>query len=135
MIDAGKRASARFYLEHIVFPVLDGIAADHGVRTEEQIAQMIRNRETLESHLDDPKVLDKLNDVMKNPGVRFLIGRFRGYLEYSREQVYKTLPWWMERIEETRPSFYKVLIVEKGGSEWFGDTLYGVIELFRKYVK
>ncbi len=135
MMDAGKRASARFYLDHIVYPVLDSVAKDHGVRTEEQIALMIRNKETLENHLDDPRVVEKLNDVMKNPGVRFLLGRFKGYLEYSREQVFASLPWWMERMEETRPSFHRVLTEEPGGSEWFGDTLYGVIELFRKYSK
>jgi hypothetical protein len=135
MMDAGKRASARFYLDHIVFPVLDSIAKDHGVRTEEQIALMIRNKDTLGNHLDDPRLVEKLNDIMKNPGVRFLLGRFKGYLEYSRQQVFSSLPWWMERIEETRPSFHRVLMEEPGGSEWFGDTLYGVIELFRKYVK
>ena len=135
VLDSGKRASARFYLDHIVFPVLDNIAREHKMGTEAQISQMIRKKETLESHLDDPRVVNKLNEITRNPGVKFLLGRFKGYLEYSRDKVFASLPWWLERIQETRPPLYKIISEEPGGNEWFGDTLYGVIELLKKYAE
>jgi hypothetical protein len=70
---------------------------------DKQVAEIIRKDDTLRSHLDDPKVLEKLEDVISNSGVRFLPGRFKGYLNLSREEVINAILWWIDRIEETRP--------------------------------
>ena len=130
-----RRASARFYLSHIVFPVLDDFAASNGLTINDQIAKMIGNKDTVRRHMSDPQVVEKLEFVMAHPGVHFLLGRFEGYLNYSKEQVFEALPWWMERIRETRPDFYKVLVDEPGGREWFGGLLFETISIVKEYLK
>jgi len=135
LFGAGRRASARFYLSHIMFPVLDNVAASHSLTINDQVAKMIRNKDSLQSHLDDPKVVKKIEEASANPGVRFLLRHFKSYLSLSRDEVFDALPWWIDRIEETRPSFHKVLVEEPGGGEWFGNVLFETLTIFREYLK
>ena len=64
--------------------------------------EIVAKNDTLKNHLDDPRVLAKIKDVMGNPGVRFLLGRFKHYLNYSRDEVFEALPWWIERRQRRR---------------------------------
>ena len=133
LFGAGKRASARFYLSHIMFPVIDNVAASHGMTVDDQVAEMIRKNDSIRSHLDDPKVVEKLKEVIVNPGVRFLLSRFKGYLNLSKDEVLVAIPWWMNRIKETRPSFYRVLVKEPGGDKWFGNSLFETLNILKEY--
>ena len=116
-----------------MYPVLENVSSSHKITIEAQVTDMIRKNDSIRTHMDDPRVVEKLREVMANPGIRFLLGRFKGYLNYTKDEVRRALPWWMDRIRETRPSLYKVFTGEPGGCDWFGNVLYETLTIFKEY--
>jgi hypothetical protein len=76
---ASSRASARFYLQNVVFPMIDGLVKEK-ISFEEQVTNPIRSGETLRKYADKPELQERFDETLGNPAVRLLIGRFRSHL-------------------------------------------------------
>ena len=128
-------ASARLYLNTVVFPMLEGVAKKEKVSLEQQVSNMIKNGVTLGIYADNPEYRKKIDEVFSHSSVRFLLNRFKGQLDTPETKIRSSMPWWMERIKETKPDLYCVISVEPKGQEWLAQIFIDVIKLCRSYLK
>ncbi len=131
--DQGGRASARFYLKRVVFPVIDGIAEKEKLTLDEQVTNMIRRGETLRSYAQRPEFSKRVEETLGSPTACFLLGKFRPHLSKPEHEIRASVPWWIERIGETRPEVCRVIRGQPGGERWLGDMFVDMIQICREY--
>jgi hypothetical protein len=95
---------------------------------------MIRRRERLRDHSNDPRFRKKLNSIVNYPGVHFALTKFRNQLEVSDEEIVNSVPWWMDRLKETSPSLHDTIDGESDGKIWFGEVLIDLVSLLHEYL-
>jgi hypothetical protein len=127
--------SARLYLKTVVFPMLEGVAKKEKISIEQQVSNMIKNGVTLGSYADNPEYRKKIDEVFSHSSILFLLNRFKGQLNMPESKTRGSMPWWMERIKETKPDLYSVISVEPNGQEWLAQIFIDVIKLCRCYLK
>lgn len=132
--DQVQVASAHFYIQHVIVPSIERLASEEHVDSEHEILNMIRRRERLRDHSDDPRFRKKLSSIVHYPGVHFTLTKFRVHLETSDEKIKNSVPWWMDRFRETNPSLYNVIDSESEGRLWFGEVLIDLVALLREYL-
>ena len=128
-IDFIERASARRYLKSVVFPIIEDVAKKENVPLERQVSNMIHRGDTLGSYAGKPKYRKKIDEVFSHPGVRFLLNQFKDQLNTSESEIRSSMPWWMERIKETKPELNRVIAKEPKGQEWLAQIFIDVINL------
>ena len=128
-------ASARLYLNTVVFPMLEGVAKKEKVSLEQQVSNMIKNGVTLGTYADNLEYRKKIDEIFSHSSVLFLLNRFKGQLDTPESKVRGSMPWWMERIKETKPDLHHVISLEPNGQEWLAQIFIDVIELCRGYLK
>ena len=128
-IDFIKRASARRYLNSVVFPIIEDVAKKENVSLERQVSNMIQRGDTLGSYADKPEYRKKIDEVFSHSGVRFLIRQFKDQLDMPEGEIRSSMPWWMERIKETKPELNRVIAKEPKGQEWLAQIFIDVINL------
>ena len=133
--EEGRRVSAHFYVEHIIIPIIDKLAKDENVNTEQEIKNLIQRRERLTVYADNPEFRKRLIAIVNYPGVHFILTRFRSQLNTPVPDIIASVPWWMDRIKETKPSLYNAIDGEPDGRLWLGETLVDILILFREFVK
>jgi len=133
IVEHSKKASARFYLRSVVFPVLDGLAEKEKVSIEQQITNMIRRDETLHFYENNPDFKKRFDDTLGNPAVRHLLRRFRAHLDTTEEEIRGSIPWWFERMRKTRPEICSVITNEPNGENWLGTIFVDIVNLCRRY--
>ncbi len=120
--DKGGRASARFYLNSVVFPLIEVIAKKERVTLAEQVSRMIARGETIGSYASRPEFRRKLDETLGNPAACFLLGKVRPHLNRPEQEIRDSVPWWIERIGETQPDVCSVIRDNPGGERWLGDV-------------
>jgi len=135
LIDFIKRASARQYLNSVVFPMIEGVAKKENVSLEQQVSNMIQRGDTLGSYADKPEYRKKIDEVFSHSSVRFLLNRFKGQINTPDSEIRNSMPWWMERIKETKPELNSVIAKESKGQEWLAQIFIDVIKLCKGYLK
>lgn len=131
--DQGSRASARFYLQSVVFPMIDGIAQREKLTLGEQISNMILRGETLRSYSHRPEFKRRVEDTLGSPTASFLLGKVRPHLSKPEHEIRASVPWWIERIGETRPEVCRVIKGHPRGEMWLGDMFVDMIQICREY--
>ena len=129
-----KRASARLYLNTIVFPMIEGVAKKENVSLDQQVLNMIKRRDTLGAYADKPEYRERIDGVFSHSSVRFLLNRFKGHLDTPDSDIRGSMPWWMERIKETKPELNKVIAGEPEGQDWLAQIFIDVIKLCKSYL-
>ena len=132
--DQAQVASAHFYIRHVIVPSIEKLASAEHVDSEHEVKNMIRRKERLMDHSDDPRFREKLSDVVAFPWVHLALTSFRGHLEVSDEKIMNSVPWWMDRLKETNPSLYNAIDGESEGRHWFGEVLVDLVALLREYI-
>lgn len=133
LADQSGRASARFYLSSVVFPVIDGIAQNERITLDQQVYNMINRGETLRSYSQRPEFKRRVEDTLANPAAGFLLGKVRPHLSRPEHEIRASVPWWIERIGETRPEVCRVIKGQPGGERWLGDMFVDMIQICREY--
>jgi hypothetical protein len=132
--DQTQVASAHFYIQCVIVPSIERLAREECVDSEHEIINMIKRRERLRDHSNDPQFSKKLRGIVHYPRVYFVLIKFRTHLEVSDEKIMNAVPWWMDRLNETNPSLYKAINSEPEGRLWFGEVLVDLITLLREYL-
>lgn len=135
MAELIRVVSARLYLNTVVFPMLESVAKKEKVSLEQQVSNMIKNGVTLGTYADNPEYRKKIDEVFSHSSVLFLLNRFKGQLDTPESKIRGSMPWWMERIKETKPDLHCVISVEPKGQEWLAQIFIDVIKLCRSYLK
>jgi hypothetical protein len=115
--------------------MIDGLAQRERVNIEEQVTNMIRRGETLIVYAEKPEYKKRFDDTLGNPAVKLLLGRFRSHLEKTEEEIRASMPWWVERIRETRPELCSVISREPDGVNWLGTIFIDIVHICRRYVE
>lgn len=115
--------------------MIDGLAQREKVNIEEQVTNMIRRGETLRVYAEKPEYKKRFNDTLGNPAVKLLLGRFRSHFEKTEEEIRASMPWWVERIRETRPELCNVISREPDGINWLGTIFIDIVHICRRYVE
>ena len=135
MSDYIKRASARLYLETVVFPMLDKVAKKENVSLEQQVSNMIKRGDTLGTYANKPEYRIKIDNVFGHSSVLFLLNRFKGQLNTPEKEIRESMPWWIERIRETKPELNSIITNELKGQEWLAQIFIDVIKLCKEHLK
>ena len=83
---------------------------------------------------NEPRLRNKLDDILQHPGVHFVLVNLGSNLEISNEKTMASIPWWMDRLKETNPSLYNKVDLESGGRLGFGTVLVDMVALLREYL-
>ncbi len=129
----GKKASAHFYLKSMIYPVLNSIAQNEHLSIVEEVAKMIDGGVTIGEYARRPEYGEKLEDTLGSPTACFVIDKFRGHLEKPEHEIRASVPWWLERIRETRPEIHAVISSRPGGEKWLGDTFVDITKLCLRF--
>ena len=135
MAELIKNTSARLYLNSVVFPMIEGVAKKENVSLEQQVSNMIKKGDTLGTYADKPEYRKKIDEVFNHSSVRFLLNRFKGQLNTPESEIRNSMPWWMERIKETKPELNNVIAKEPKGQDWLAQIFIDVIKLCKGYLK
>lgn len=119
---------------HVIVPVFDRLACEENVDAAHEITSMIRRNEHLSDHFDDPRLRNKMDEMLQYPGAHFALAKFGSRLEISDEKIMASVPWWMSRLKESSPTIYDTINVEPEGRNWFGAVLVDMTALLREYV-
>ncbi len=133
--EEGRKVSARFYVEHIIIPIIDKLAKDENVDAEQEIRNLISRRQRLTVYADNPEFRKRLITIVNYPGVHLILTRFKSQLNTPVPDIIASVPWWMDRIKETRLGLYRAIDGEPDGRLWLGETLVDILILFREFVK
>ncbi len=128
-IDFIKKASARRYLNSVIFPIIEDVAKKENILLERQVSNMIHRGDTLGSYAGKPEYRKKIDEVFSHSSVRFLINQFKDQLNMPESKIRSSMPWWMERIKETKPELNSVIAKEPKGQEWLAQIFIDVIHL------
>ena len=134
MAELIKKTSARLYLNSVVFPMIEGVAKKENVSLEQQVSNMIKKGDTLGTYADKPEYRKKIDEVFSHSSVLFLLNRFKGQLNTPESEIRDSMPWWMERIKETKPELQGVIANEPMGQEWLAQIFIDVIKLCKGYL-
>ena len=130
-----KKASARLYLNSVVFPMIEGVAKKENVSLEQQVSKMINTGDTLGTYADKPEYRKRIDEVFSHASVRFLLNRFKDQLNTPESKIRDSMPWWMEQIKDTKPELHDVIFKELNGQEWLSQIFIDVIKLCKSYLK
>ena len=126
--------AARFYIQYVIVPIIERLASEEHLDSEQEVRNMIRRREHLRDHTDDPRFRKKLSSIIHYPGVYFALTKFRVHLEASDVKILNSVPWWIDRLKETNLSLYNAIDGESEGRLWFSEVLVDLIALLREYL-
>jgi hypothetical protein len=129
-----KKTSAQLYLNTVVFPMIEGVAKKENVSLEQQVSNMIKRGDTLGAYADKPEYKERIDGVFSHSSVRFLLTRFQSQLDTPEGVIRKSMPWWMDRIKETKPRLHDVIAGEPNGQEWLAQIFIDVIKLCKSYL-
>jgi hypothetical protein len=115
--------------------MIEGVAKKENVSLEQQVSNMIKKGDTLGTYADKPEYRKKIDEVFSHSSVRFLLNRFKGQLNTPESEIRDSMPWWMERIKETKPELQGVIANEPKGQEWLAQIFIDVIKLCKGYLK
>jgi hypothetical protein len=132
--DQAQVAAASFYIQCIIVPIIERLASEEHLDSEHEVKNMIRRRERLRDHADDPRFRKKLSSVIHYLGVRFALTKFRVHLEASEVKIMNSVPWWMNRLKETNLSLYNAIDGESEGRLWLGEVLLDLVAQLREYL-
>lgn len=121
-------------IKHIIVPSIERLAREENVDSVHEICNLIRRKERLSDHFNDPRVRNKIGEIFQYPGVHFVLAKFGSRLETSNEKIMASVPWWMNRLKESNPSLYNTIDLEPGGRIWFGAVLVDMAVLLREYL-
>jgi hypothetical protein len=121
-------------INHIIVPIFDQLGSEENVDSEHEICLMIRRNEHLRDHFNDPRLRKKIDEILDYRGVRFTLSKFGSRLETSNEKIMASVPWWMDRLKESKPSLYNAIDLEPAGRIWFGAVLVDMVALIREYL-
>lgn len=133
--EMGKRASARFYLQSMIFPIIDGIARGENLTLREEVAKMIEEGVTIGAYARRPEHRRRLDETLGSPAACFILDRFRDHIEKPEREIRASVPWWIERIRETRPEICVEITARPGGERWLGDTFVDIARICRGYAR
>ncbi len=114
--------------------MLNNIAKDEGITLEELVKNMLKSGETLKFYAENEKYRIKINNFFGRSSVRFLLHRFKRYLNTSESDVRGAMPWWMDRIREVEPGVMDIISVESSGQEWLVQRFMDLIKICKEYV-
>jgi hypothetical protein len=133
LAEVSNRASARFYLQSVVFPIIESIAKREKVTLGEEISKMIAKGETIRTYAQLPESRKKVDEILGSPAAYFVLGKLQRHLRRPDHEISASVPWWMERIRETRPEIYGIINGQPGGEKWLGDTFIDILKICREY--
>ena len=87
-------------INHIIVPIFDRLASEKHVDSEHEICLMIKRNEHLIDHFNDPRLRNKIDEILQYRGVHFALAKFGSRLETSNEKIMASVPWWMDRLKE-----------------------------------
>jgi hypothetical protein len=133
LAEMSSRASARFYLQSVVFPIIEGIAKREKITLNEEISKMISKGETIGTYAQLPEFRGRVDDILGSPAACFVLGKFQHHLRRPDQEIRASAPWWVERIGETRPEIYGIIKHQPGGEKWLGDTFIDIVKICREH--
>jgi hypothetical protein len=131
----GKRASARFYLQTMIFPLIDGIAKKENLSLREEVVKMIEEGVTIGAYAQRPEYRRRLDETIGSPTACFVLDRLKNHIEKPEKEIRASVPWWIERIKETRPEICVEITTRPGGERWLGDTFVDIATICRGYTQ
>ena len=133
LAEVSNRTSERFYLQNVVFPIIEGIAKREKVTLGEEISKMIAKGETIGTYAQLPESRKKIDEILGSPAACFVLGKLQRNLRRPDHEIRASVPWWMERIRETRPEIYGIITCQPSGEKWLGDTFMDLLKICREY--
>ena len=79
----------------------------------------------------DPSISRRLDEIIGSPTACFVLDRFQNHIEKPENEIRASVPWWIERIGETRPEIWVEITKRPGGERWLGDTFVDIATICR----
>jgi hypothetical protein len=117
----------------MIFPLIDGIAKKENLSIREEVVKMIDKGLTIGAYTRHPEYRRRLDETLGSPAACFVLDRFRDHIEKPENEIRASVPWWIERIRETRPEIYVEITTRPSGERWLGDTFVDIATICRGY--
>lgn len=118
---------AHQYLNWFLYPWIEGTAITLNMTPEAYVAALITNNMYLGVVMEQQGV----QKIFRMGNVMGALSAFRMYSNLSDEEVMDSIPWWLERINETKPGLYRVVINSPKGTQWLTQSLISLFKLLK----
>lgn len=134
-----ERKDVMLWLENIIFPFLEEIAAGFNEPLVDGIKRLIREKKNpfqpTKTWNRTQETYSYLDAFFNTPQIRVLFPILKPYLKYNMQWIFKEASWIREEVlKEEYPDIYTAIMETEGGKEWMDGLIGGFLKVVRRYI-